>query len=349
MLLDFVRIICALVIYTRHSITMFGCNWGTTINEFALDYTSFSMTCFFMLSGFSLQYSNSDRDNIDLLSFYVKRLIAILPTYYLIHFLFLMIKGRNVFTDWLLLSPVELFGIQSHFRTLFGILHNGGTWFVSCLLFCYLVFPIVHSLLIKADLTTKVTVLIICYSAIVYSNFVCQHYDLARNYDNPFFRALEFTCGVTVAGLVASIPTHWRNARKNVLCLLLVIIGLLPMAALIIRGVSFDEVKSLWMPIPVIAMILYLSTIVPQSERLEKSKILRTLSGMTYQFFLIQLVLWDVSTWVLNLLGTNSNNVKKTVSFSICVILSYVIYRFFDMPIRNIYRNRKHALIKEKP
>ena len=39
--IDLIRIICALLIYMRHSITMFGCSYGSdAINNFVLGTTS---------------------------------------------------------------------------------------------------------------------------------------------------------------------------------------------------------------------------------------------------------------------------------------------------------------------
>ena len=60
--LDVLRIICALLIYGRHSITMFGCTYGTVWDQKIIDTTAFVMTCFFILSGFSLYYVNRNRD-----------------------------------------------------------------------------------------------------------------------------------------------------------------------------------------------------------------------------------------------------------------------------------------------
>ena len=60
----------------------------------------------------------------------------------------------------LLLTPVEIFGVQSVFNSLFGILHNGGTWFISCILFAYFVYPLNHKLLINLSIKLKTILLI---------------------------------------------------------------------------------------------------------------------------------------------------------------------------------------------
>lgn len=98
------------------------------------------MTGFFMLSGFSLFYTYSsqelhDWNNIKL--FYKKRAIGILPVYYVMAIPYILICATEDIIQNAALIPTELLGIQSVFSTLFTVTHNGGTWFVSCILICF--------------------------------------------------------------------------------------------------------------------------------------------------------------------------------------------------------------------
>ena len=60
-LLDIIRIICALLIYGRHSITMYGCTYGHLLDSVICSLTGSVMTCFFVLSGFALYYQYSSK------------------------------------------------------------------------------------------------------------------------------------------------------------------------------------------------------------------------------------------------------------------------------------------------
>lgn len=84
---------------------------------------------------------------------------------------------------------------------------------------------------------------------------------------------------------------------------------------------------------PVVLCILWLS-MQARSDRLENSKILSAISGMTYQFFLVQLFLWELSSWVLAQLERSGNIEKIGISFALCTLISYIVWRFYDKPIK---------------
>jgi peptidoglycan/LPS O-acetylase OafA/YrhL len=84
---------------------------------------------------------------------------------------------------------------------------------------------------------------------------------------------------------------------------------------------------------PVVLCILWLS-MQTRSDRLENSKILSAISGMTYQFFLVQLFLWELSSWVLAQLERSGNIEKIGISFALCTLISYIVWRFYDKPIK---------------
>lgn len=57
-LIDIMKIVFMLLIYMRHSITMYGCTYGLSINEIAKSLTFPVMSGFFILSGFLIHYSH---------------------------------------------------------------------------------------------------------------------------------------------------------------------------------------------------------------------------------------------------------------------------------------------------
>lgn len=127
----------------------FGCDYYF-LNVF-IRMGAIAMTVFFMLSGYSLHLSNSKKDLTkisEIREFYIKRLITIFPLYYtiaLIHVVYAIINGRISLTEVVVLFPVELFATQSTFTTLFPYSHNSGTWFLSCIIICYLLYPFIQS------------------------------------------------------------------------------------------------------------------------------------------------------------------------------------------------------------
>ena len=58
-MLDLVRIFCALAIFGRHAQTMGRFSFGRVFNVLFYNMTGNVMTCFFILSGFSIFISNA--------------------------------------------------------------------------------------------------------------------------------------------------------------------------------------------------------------------------------------------------------------------------------------------------
>ncbi|MCR5057552.1 MAG: acyltransferase [Clostridiales bacterium] len=329
-LLDLLRIVFALLIYARHSINMFGCSYGGAMNYRIVRLTQPILTGFFLISGFGIYYSYSGKnlDNVSQMKqFWIKRLITIIPSYYLIHFLWLIFNPGQ-FKNWVILSPMEFTGTQSAFNTFFGILHNGGTWFVSCMFFCYFLYPLIHTILSKCSAKKLIVIGSVLLLFNYYSVLLVFRYSLESTYANPMFRALEFTIGAIVCALMLKMSekTVWKCALAGFVC-----IGI---AAMVIHLLMHYSVATTvrWLTIPTLSLILMIS----RSIKWKGNKVISTLSGMSYHFFLVQLILWDVSAKVMKILDVSGNKAKIVVSFVCCTVISFVMYTCVDKPVKKL-------------
>lgn len=121
-----------------------------------------------------------------------------------------------------------------------------------------------------------------------------------------------------------------------------IIIILSMVSYIIARLNNHIEIKLLlysYMPVPIILILLLLACRI-RCERLEKSRILSVLSGMSYQFFLTQMFLWNISSRILKLIHRKGNNAKITVSLCVCTIISFLVWRFVDRPIKAMLQKR---------
>lgn len=146
--LDLFRITAAAIVLAFHSYIHFGCTYGI-LNRF-IQNGAVMMTGFFMMSGFSLHYVYANRnfgDGVERRRFYVKRMVGIMPGYYFVALLYIVFIGRESIIDNIILLPMEAFGLQSIYPGTFIITHNGGTWFISCIIFCYIMFPFMEQVL----------------------------------------------------------------------------------------------------------------------------------------------------------------------------------------------------------
>jgi len=140
--LDLLRAISVLVVFLFHAAMHQGCDFGM-LKPF-IKMGAIFMTAFFILSGYCSfsGYRTHDLGNIkEILFFYKKRAIAILPLYYVVAVLYIIFLGKESMGENFILAPIEVLCIQTVFNGSFQLSHNGGTWFLSCLVLCYLFYP----------------------------------------------------------------------------------------------------------------------------------------------------------------------------------------------------------------
>lgn len=340
-LLDIMRIFCAIQIYMYHSTTMYGCSYGYYIDALLRNLTSPVMSCFFLLSGFSIHYQHRLENGSEkwIRHFLKKRFIAILPSYFLFTFIWPLIHPEQL-KEWIILLPVDILGIQTVYRTLFGILHNGGTWFVSCILLCYLCYPVMKAILSSNQICTSIILILLTHFILMYSNIVIRIFTLDTLYSNPIARTAEFMIGVSFSEIVfrrkssavtkiSKVKQFFENSVGVIICTIII--------SVVVAKLNHAELKAIvfeYLSISLVLVALYLSTRM-RCLILENSRLLSSLSGMSYQFFLAQLFLWIITDAVLRIFGVEGNSIKILTSFFICVAISYFTWRFFDKWIRN--------------
>ena len=145
--LDVFRILSVLMIFFFHT-GHIDCSYG--LLQGFISMGAMFMTAFYMLSGFALSYTNQHRNLLDiteLKQYGIKRFIGIMPLYWVIAIIYtvytIICEDASLLKN-IVLIPIEILGLQTVFCSLFGETHNGGTWFISCLIFCYAVFPLLQ-------------------------------------------------------------------------------------------------------------------------------------------------------------------------------------------------------------
>ena len=155
--LDLFRVALAFEILMFHSNGYVGCSYGKYVDLF-LRAGAVTMTAFFILSGYVTQYTYGSRnfsDSQECKHFYLGRAINILPSYYIVAVLFCILIATESLQDQLLLLPTEVLSLQTIYTSLLSVTHNNGTWFISCIVFCYFVYPILAIMFKKLKSRTK--------------------------------------------------------------------------------------------------------------------------------------------------------------------------------------------------
>lgn len=338
--LDIIKICCAVLIYMRHSITMFGCTYGSSlVDGLICATTSPIMVCFFVVSGFSIYYNNSNRNLLDageLRTFYKKRFITLFPIYILVHMLSYVLVVNTV-QQKIYSTPVELLGLQSMYGGLFGISHSGATWFISSLLLGYFIYPLVQELLKMNQrciyLVTSVIFFVLVYSEVV----MLQIFGVQPGYVNPVFRAMQVAFGAALC--MAFTEDDKGNNKKAAIMMVanLIITGLLTAFALHYKmGIEYVTTPIYYYLIA-FAMLISIKF---KPRLLTKSKLIKYAGSLTFYFFILQVFLWRLSAKVCGLTGFESNKGKLLVSFVLCVALSIICKELFDKHAQKYLKNK---------
>lgn len=339
-ILDIIKICCAVLIYMRHSITMFGCTYGSSlVDGLICATTSPIMVCFFVVSGFSIYYNNSNRNLLDageLRTFYKKRFITLFPIYILVHMLSYVLV-ENTLKQKIYSTPVELLGLQSMYGGLFGISHSGATWFISSLLLGYFIYPLVQELLKMNQrciyLVTSVIFFVLVYSEVV----MLQIFGVQPGYVNPVFRAMQVAFGAALC--MAFTEDDKGNNKKAAIMMVanLIITGLLTVFALHYKmGIEYVTTPIYYYLIA-FAMLISIKL---KPRLLTKSKLIKYAGSLTFYFFILQVFLWRLSAKVCGLTGFESNKGKLLVSFVLCVALSIICKELFDKHAQKYLKNK---------
>lgn len=336
-LLDVMRIILAFFVFFRHSITIIGCPFGPRIQTFVLSSTSFIMTAFFVLSGFSLYLVYENKDLFDIKNvgeFYKKRFVGIFPAYFLITVFWVLLNHSiadiKIFVK---LLPAELSMIQSQYNSLFTFIHNGGTWFVSCLIACYFVFPLVLEIIKIMSFRYRIILLVVLAIFPIYTYYLTLWCGLASTYSMPFFRFVEFLTGVLLCSLRKPL-LNWNNIKIKVRNIVLVFIMLaltIISAYVIYKNISFTYM-------PLMCAVILLSSVV-SIPIIDKSKLIPILSNASYVFFLLQCYLNNP------LVLKVPPKYRFIVVLIGLVVLSIAINVLYEKPIKKIILKKKEEKI----
>ena len=148
-ILDIIKICCAVLIYMRHSITMFGCTYGSSlVDGLICATTSPIMVCFFVVSGFLVSYNYSNKmvpATWNESCLYVKKKLSKMWSLHFVAFFICLslmpisdiFSMRTAFEALINLFLLQSWSIDS--RTFFSF--NGTSWFLSSILFCYFLSP----------------------------------------------------------------------------------------------------------------------------------------------------------------------------------------------------------------
>lgn len=327
------RISLALIIFLFHSQMHFHCSYGI-LNRF-VSVGAITMTAFFMLSGYVLEISNNklDLSNISTIkTFYIKRLISIMPLYLFIHLVRMFVWNTESISNRIFMFPIQTLGIQSQFSTLFSHAHNGGSWFISCLLACYFVFPLMHTL-IKALSGKNILLLLgLLVFIMLWSPIVQIKLGTNSIYDNPFFRFIEFSIGISLYHLRKNFcENNFYRILSGYPIMIIATITLICGISLSVPRLASNYMAYNWLALPCF-IILILNLGNHPLNSLKNSFIIKYAGSISFTFYLAQmLALWPSSRKLLSFIGYDNNTLRIIISFSLCLIFAILLHELIEV------------------
>lgn len=332
--LDIFRILLTLLIFLFHSKLHYGCDYGL-LNNF-VSMGSIAMTGFFMLSGFSLSVANAEvlrkEEKHSLRQFYFKRIISIYPAYIIVSIIYCFTIAKESFIDNCILLPIELMGIQSYIPNSFLVSHHHQTWFISCLFFCYAIYPFILYVFDRMKEKELLIVGIILCFLILWIPIVVNRFDMGSMYDSPFYRILEFGLGILTWKYCDSYP---KQSQSNVVMKYTGIISYFILIVIVSFAVKLyiapnNSLMYNWFALPCFTAILI--TAPAYSGRFMNRNVLGFLCNISYAFFLNQFFVWKLSDSLIGGTSFDTNVFRIVVSFLICFLLSVVLYYMIKKP-----------------
>lgn len=343
--LDLIRIAATIFVFLFHSIDYLQIDYGI-FTPFISEGAIF-MIAFFMLSGFVLFFNYHKKDFSDLKSisvFYFKRFISLMPLYWVIYFLYQIFFNRYSLTKNIILLPVELLGIQSIFsdRGLFEFVNNNGTWFISCLLLAYFIFPYLTILVKQMSKVQKLSLFLFCYLVDSFSPLVVYVLQIDDIYSNPFFRILEFLGGMLLCSFF--LESNFLRGRKilTIICIICLFLGI-SILSVNIANYQFYT----FLAFPCFAVLIYIAAGCKSGlvKDVAKHKISQYFSKISYAFFLAQFFVWEITIFITEKImefSNGSNGIDKNLflilmSFGLCILFAMAMYEIIEKPCKKVF------------
>lgn len=332
--LQSMRFLMALMIFHHHFF----------IHPQIAQFGIFPVAFFFILSGFvmSLGYGEKVCDtNFNYWNYIKKRLIRIMPLNTLCLLLWLVVPiivdfyNHTFSTETYLLVVLDFFLIQSWFPdSSIYCSCNAAAWFLSSILFCYIVFPPLIKILKNRNGKLFVVLLLIIYFVTV--NFLPDNHLKDLIYNNPLFRCVDFVIGMSLGLFIKKSKTltqHFYPSYPTLLELLSVLLVFFSIWIFDYIPMRYSYVSLYW--IPTIAVIIIFSL----SERSWGGQLCRLLQieklvyagKLSFPFYMMHMI---VIKWF-RLLGKRIQLLDETIvgaiiCIALIILMSHIYVRYIE-------------------
>lgn len=231
--------------------------------------------------------------------------------------------------------------MQAFFPSLMNISHNGGTWFVSCIIFCYMLFPLFMSIFCN----TSHRKLLLMYGSIIVlllvSPWIVYTFQATEIYSNPFIRFLEFVIGMILAigndSLRRKRCYSWLSNKAIVSAsYFAVIIIVMFLVKCQVPHVKYMSYSAILIPLFSLQLLAHTSKV-----RQSNNHLLKYFADISYAFFLMQLFVFKLTNMITQTLGMTDKVIAFVIAFSVCLLFAMLGHELIEKPIAIRFKNIK--------
>lgn len=298
---------------------------------------SAGVTFFFILSGFILSYSYKNiilTVNFSKKDFIIKRLVRVYPLHLLVLFIYLLLLFNSDKFVWQYLDYkwaakliLNILLLQSYVPRETVIFSFSGMWFLSTLIFSYLMFPYLMNLINKFRYKSALFLLIIPALILL----LPKQFSITLFYANPIFRVFDFFAGMLGYEIFTIIQnkkfTIIAATSLEIICIALWM--LFYIAALLYDLSPYSYSLFFWLPSLCLIIVLALST--GLISKILSWHWLVTLGTLSLGFFVFHPTIIRFIDFILIIQNAWLKMVIIAVTTLIC---SYLSLHYFEKPIR---------------
>lgn len=347
--LNAIRFILALEIFIVHLTFLSESSIGSLYNNYLIGFGAFGVTFFIILSGYFIgikYYIHLNGYNNFFKSFIIKRIKKIYPLHIITFMIAIFVRINQIIAkplQYIIVGICNLFLIQTVFpdERIYNSF-NSVSWFLSVIMICYVLTPVLFFLLKKIDDKNINLFGLIGFLYIFQLIIVSLLKDVSIRYwlfyNSPLFRIFDYTIGLALGILYTQNKFYFKNIKFNhsileVICIMVTII------TFALR----TEVYVTFLYGAYYTPVIMLSILIFGKEKGVVSKILNNrllnyLGSISQEFYMIHFLTIAI---VKNAIGLKNIIMVIVISFSATLILSILLKKLIEkiMVINiNLYR-----------
>jgi peptidoglycan/LPS O-acetylase OafA/YrhL len=304
---------------------------------------AFSVTFFFILSGFVLSLNYKDKilsHKISKSNFFIKRLIKVYPLHFACFIFAAFLFGGGLYqaisNELLLQSWIPLKNYYFSFNPL--------SWYLSVQVFFYFIFPFLIFLLHKTGFKKAFILFLLIETIIVISTFFMpEKYFHRFYYIFPLTRLLDFVVGIFLCHIYTIFRNKLDYSQLKAFLFEVLSVALLSIFVVGAKNVSEFYTYSIYYWIPIIILIFVFAIFNKRGgiSLLLTNKYLVFMGNVSFSFFMIHILIIQGMNKLLIHCGIAVQwQLKFILFFVLTSVLSILISKYYEKPVAAFINKR---------